>query len=90
MLRRHRDIVEGDYQRSPELDWLFTWELLDEIWHLDMDAEERVYGSISRHRSFGISETEAMKKSTGSDAVNAAVIEQTRHWADLTIERFAL
>jgi pantothenate kinase len=78
-------VTEGNYLLLPDRPWNAVRDLLDEIWFLEPDEQERRRRLIARHERFGRSATEARDRAMGSDERNAAVINATAGRADLVI-----
>ncbi|MEV0713648.1 nucleoside/nucleotide kinase family protein [Asanoa sp. NPDC050611] len=76
-------VTEGNYLLVPDEPWSGVRLLLDEIWYLDLDEEERLRRLVARHMAYGRSQAEAKARSYGSDQVNAELIATTRSRADL-------
>lgn len=74
-------IVEGNYL----LMWPEVAELLDVVAYLDVDADVRVQRLIDRHVEFGKTPAEAREFVRRSDERNTALIEASRHRADVEI-----
>ena len=79
-------IVEGNYLLSNAPPWSSIRPILDLCTYLDIDAAARVERLIRRHMSYGRSRAEARRFVLDSDERNAALIEETRHKADLFID----
>ncbi|GAA1840170.1 nucleoside/nucleotide kinase family protein [Asanoa iriomotensis] len=78
-------VTEGNYLLVPEEPWSGVRLLLDEVWYLDLDEEERLRRLVARHMAYGRSQAEAKARSFGSDQVNAELIATTRSRADLVV-----
>lgn len=78
-------ITEGNYLLSPEPGWRDIRSIVDEIWFVDTPDALRVARLIERHIEFGKSREAATAWVAGPDAVNARLIEATRHLADRQI-----
>lgn len=79
-------VTEGNYLLASHNGWEHVRPALDEVWYLDVPEEIRKDRLIKRHFHFGKSMTEAQSWTEQVDLQNAAVIEQTRHRADLIVE----
>lgn len=79
-------IIEGNYLLSDASPWSSIRPILDLCVYLDIDAATRVQRLIRRHMSYGRSRAEARRFVLNSDELNAALIEETRHEADLVLE----
>jgi pantothenate kinase len=78
-------VTEGNYLLVPEEPWSSVRLLLDEVWYLDLDEEERLRRLVARHMAYGRDRAEAKARSYGSDQVNAELIATTRSRADLVV-----
>lgn len=78
-------VTEGNYLLVPDRPWGAVRELLDEVWFLRPDEEERHRRLIARHEAFGRSPAEARDRALGSDERNATVINGTADRADLVL-----
>ncbi|MCE7005269.1 nucleoside/nucleotide kinase family protein [Kibdelosporangium philippinense] len=78
-------VTEGNYLLVPDKPWGEVRELLDEVWFLRPDEEERHRRLIARHEAFGRSPAEARDRALGSDERNATVINATADRADLVL-----
>jgi len=59
--------------------------LLHETWFLDLDVEQRLRRLTARHEAYGRSPAQARTWAHGTDEVNAAVVADTAHRADLVV-----
>jgi pantothenate kinase len=78
-------VTEGNYLLVPDEPWSGVRLLLDEVWYLDLDEEERLRRLVARHMAYGRARAEAKARSYGSDQVNAELIATTRSRADLLV-----
>jgi pantothenate kinase len=78
-------ITEGNYLLFHEHGWDRVRAQLDEVWYVDLDADERVRRLIARHVRFGKQPAAAAAWATGTDERNAALISSTRSHADLIV-----
>lgn len=78
-------IVEGNYLLLDSRPWSSLRDLLDTVAHLDLDVDRRVERLVARHVAFGRSVDEAVRFVEESDERNAALVEATRHRADIVI-----
>jgi pantothenate kinase len=79
-------VTEGNYLLVPDGPWAEARLLLDEVWYLEVDEEERLRRLVARHMAFGRTRAEAEGRSYGSDQANADLIATTRPHADLVVE----
>ncbi len=77
-------VVEGNYLLAEQPPWSEVAELLDESWYVDPGDRRREW-LVARHMAFGRDRAAAEERSDGSDQVNAALIESTRHRADVLV-----
>lgn len=78
-------ITEGNYLLFDDHGWDRVRPQLDEVWYVDLDADERVRRLIARHVRFGKQPAAAAAWATGTDERNAALISSTRSLADLIV-----
>ena len=78
-------VSEGNYLLVEDERWSKVRPLLDEVWYVDLDRDERLRRLVERHRRFGKDEATAIAWATGTDERNATVIAATRSRADLII-----
>lgn len=78
-------ITEGNYLLLSEPPWRRVRELIDEVWFLELDEDERLRRLIARHIAFGRTPEQALRQARGSDQRNAERIAPTSHRADLVI-----
>lgn len=78
-------VTEGNYLLVPGAPWGAVRDLLDEVWFLGIDEEERHRRLIARHVAFGRNPAEARDRALGSDERNASVINATAEHADLVL-----
>ncbi|GLZ48720.1 nucleoside/nucleotide kinase family protein [Actinomycetospora sp. NBRC 106375] len=78
-------VTEGNYLLMDEAPWDGVRALLDEVWFLAPDEDERRARLVARHERHGRSHAEAVARADGSDAANARMIAATAHRADRII-----
>jgi pantothenate kinase len=78
-------VSEGNYLLIDEGRWAKVRPLMNEVWYVDLDAEERLRRLVERHIRFGKDESAAVVWATGTDERNAMVIMATRDRADLIV-----
>jgi pantothenate kinase len=78
-------ITEGNYLLVHDHGWARVRPALDEVWYVDLDADERLRRLIARHVRFGKEPTAAAAWATGTDERNAVLITSTRSHADLIV-----
>jgi pantothenate kinase len=79
----HLVLTEGNYLLLKTGPWASVSSLLDEVWYLELDSEERRKRLVARHVHFGKDEDAARKWVTDSDEPNAVLIETTKSRSDL-------
>ena len=80
-------VTEGNYLLLPEPPWSGVRPLLDEVWFLAPDEEQRLAWLIDRHRAFGRSLAQARGRALGSDQANAERVNATAHSSDLVLRK---
>ncbi|MGQ0716428.1 MAG: nucleoside/nucleotide kinase family protein [Pseudonocardiales bacterium] len=78
-------ITEGNYLLFRDHGWGRVRPQLDEVWYVDLDADERMRRLIARHVRFGKEPAAAAAWATGTDERNAVLINATRSHADLIV-----
>jgi len=78
-------ITEGNYLLSPDGAWSAVRGLLDEVWYLEPDDNDRMDRLVRRHMEFGRDVDTANARARGSDQRNAELIAATKVWADLVV-----
>ena len=59
--------------------------LVEEVWFVELDQDERLRRLVERHVRFGKDERAAIAWASGTDERNAAMVAATRGRADLVI-----
>jgi pantothenate kinase len=80
-------ITEGNYLLLDTDPWAAIRPLLDEVWYLDPDEDQRVTRLIARHEEFGKSPRHARVHALGSDQRNAELVASTKTRADLVLHK---
>ena len=78
-------VTEGNYLLSPDGAWSAVRGLLDEVWYLEPDDDDRLDRLVSRHMDFGRDLDTANARARGNDQRNAELIAATKIWADLVV-----
>ena len=78
-------VTEGNYLLSPDGAWADVRGLLDEVWYLEPDDNDRMDRLVSRHMEFGRDLDTANARARGNDQHNAELIAATKIWADLVV-----
>ncbi|MBD0747894.1 nucleoside/nucleotide kinase family protein [Streptomyces sp. CBMA152] len=78
-------VTEGNYLLHDQDAWAPVRGLLDEVWYLDIDGEERVRRLVERHVRFGKARSYAERWVRESDEANARVVAGGRDRADLVV-----
>lgn len=74
-------VTEGNYL----LHWPEVRDLLDEVWWVEIDRDERLRRLTARHEAYGKSPESAAAWARGSDERNASLIEGDRELADVVV-----
>lgn len=75
-------VTEGNYLLLPSEPWCRIRSLLDEIWYLEDDHDERLDRLAARHERYGLTRSAARAKALGSDQRNAELIVPSAAGAD--------
>jgi pantothenate kinase len=78
-------VTEGNYLLSPDGAWAAVRGLLDEVWYLEPDEDDRLDRLVRRHMEFGRDVDTANARARGNDQRNAEAIAATKMWADLIV-----
>ncbi|SIR61891.1 nucleoside/nucleotide kinase family protein [Williamsia sterculiae] len=78
-------VTEGNYLLYDAFGWAEVAGLLDETWFLDVAPVDRRERLMTRRRSYGDTTEQAGDWVMRVDEVNAALVEDTRHRADLIV-----
>jgi pantothenate kinase len=78
-------VTEGNYLLLQEGDWPQIRAVMDEVWYLDLDDEERTRRLIDRHVQFGKDAAHATAWVNGTDQANAELVISSKARADLVI-----
>ncbi|MEU1071721.1 MULTISPECIES: nucleoside/nucleotide kinase family protein [unclassified Streptomyces] len=78
-------VTEGNYLLHDQDGWAPVRALLDEVWFLEIDGEERVRRLVERHVRYGKTRPYAERWVRESDEVNARVVAGGRELADLVV-----
>ncbi len=78
-------ITEGNYLLNPDGAWSAVRGLLDEVWYLEPDDDDRMDRLIRRHMEFGRDFEAADAWARGTDQRNADLIAATKMLADLIV-----
>jgi pantothenate kinase len=79
-------ITEGNYLLHDRDGWEAVRPLLDEAWFVHAPEDLRMERLVARHQEHGRSPQEARFWALGSDQDNAALVERTRHRADMEVD----
>ncbi|MGO4957981.1 nucleoside/nucleotide kinase family protein [Luteococcus sp. Sow4_B9] len=81
-------VTEGNYLLLPQAPWSRIPALCDEVWFVAPDEQVRVQQLIRRHVEHGRDEETARARAlTGTDGVNAKLVQATGHRADAQVRR---
>jgi pantothenate kinase len=75
-------VTEGNYLLLRDGPWAEVAPLLDACWYVDVDDRIRLERLVTRHHRHGKDMPAARAWATGSDQMNAGLVEATRHRAD--------
>jgi pantothenate kinase len=78
-------VTEGNYLLMSDPPWHRVRTVLDEVWFLAPDEDERLRRLIGRHRDYGLDQEQARRRALGNDQANAELIAATAGRADLVI-----
>ncbi len=78
-------LTEGNYLLLDEEPWVQVRSLLDEVWFVELDEEERVRRLTGRHVEFGRTPQAAVRWMELVDVPNARLVALTRDRADLVV-----
>jgi pantothenate kinase len=79
-------VTEGNYLLVADGGWSRISDLLDEAWYIEADDAIRIQRLIARHAAFGKTPEDAQRWATGSDQLNADLVEPTRGRADFVVQ----
>lgn len=79
-------ITEGNYLLHDAGEWAAVRPLLDEVWYLAPDEEQRVRRLVDRHVRHGKDPARARAWVARSDEPNARLVAAGRHRADLVLD----
>ena len=78
-------VTEGNYLLLADDPWPRVRELLDEVWFVEADEEQRTTRLARRHVEFGKSRDETTAWMAAVDVPNAVLVAATRDRADLVV-----
>lgn len=78
-------VTEGNYLLLDDGPWAGLRPLLDEVWWVELDGEERVRRLVERHERFGKPRPQAERFVRESDEANARLVAAGRGRADLLV-----
>ena len=78
-------VTEGNYLLLEEGAWAKVRALLDEVWYVDVDDDERRRRLVERHMRFGRSEQAAKAWVESTDEPNARLIAKGKGRADVLV-----
>lgn len=79
-------VAEGNYLLVSDGPWGRLRDLLDEVWFLDLDRDERLRRLTDRHVRYGRDRATAATRARVPDEANARLIAGTAHRADLVFQ----
>lgn len=83
-------ITEGNYLLMEEGAWRDVGPLLDEVWFVDVDDEQRLRQLLERHMRYGRTREDALHWIETTDEPNARRIAATAHRADFRARTFPM
>ena len=78
-------VTEGNYLLVDEPSWRAAQACLDAVWFVDSEPSDRRERLVARHVAFGKTPEQARAWVERVDDPNAALVDSTRHRADLTL-----
>jgi pantothenate kinase len=77
--------VEGNYLLVADEPWARLGREFDAVLFLEVDEDVRIERLVARHVKFGKPRAEAIDFVRTSDERNAALVDETRHRADVIV-----
>jgi pantothenate kinase len=78
-------LTEGNYLLFDKAGWEKVAAELTEIWYININDSLRIERLVKRHEFYGKDKESAFKWATGSDEINAKIVESTAAKADVII-----
>jgi len=80
-------LTEGNYLLLPQPPWDEVRALLDQVWFVHLDDDERRRRMVARRLSYGETLAVATARTWGSDEANAQLVNAAQNRPDLWIEQ---
>ena len=78
-------LTEGNYLLFDKAGWEKVATELTEIWYININDDVRIDRLVKRHEFYGKDKESALNWATGSDEINAKIVESTAAKADVII-----
>jgi len=78
-------LTEGNYLLFDKAGWEKVATELTEIWYININDDVRIDRLVKRHEFYGKDKESALNWATGSDEINAKIVESTASKADVII-----
>jgi len=78
-------LTEGNYLLFDKAGWEKVAAELTEIWYININDDVRIERLVKRHEFYGKDKESAFNWATGSDEINAKIVESTASRADVII-----
>ena len=78
-------LTEGNYLLFDKAGWEKVATELTEIWYININDDVRIERLVKRHEFYGKDQESALNWATGSDEINAKIVESTASKADVII-----
>ena len=78
-------LTEGNYLLFDKAGWEKVAAELTEIWYININDDVRIERLVKRHEFYGKDKESAFNWATGSDEINAKIVESTASKADVII-----
>jgi len=78
-------LTEGNYLLFDKAGWEKVAAELTEIWYINIDDNLRIERLVKRHEFYGKDKESAFNWATGTDEINAKIVESTAARADVII-----
>ena len=78
-------LTEGNYLLFDKAGWEKVATELTEIWYININDDVRIERLVKRHEFYGKDKESALNWATGTDEINAKIVESTASKADVII-----
>ncbi len=78
-------LTEGNYLLFDKAGWEKVAAELTEIWYININDDVRIERLVKRHEFYGKDKESALNWATGTDEINAKIVESTAARADVII-----